>query len=111
MHRRIEALIVNEMLGRDFPVPAYATDGSAALDLRACIDAPVIIPSGGQELIKTGLAVNMMDPNLVAIVASRSGLSLKYQIHVAQGIGVIDDERSEEIRVVKECVRKCRSRW
>ncbi len=100
MHRRIEARIVNEMLGRDFPAPTYATEGSAAMDLRACIEAPVTIPPGKQELIKTGLAVNMMDPNLVAIVASRSGLSMKHQIHVAQGIGVIDADYHGEIAVI-----------
>lgn len=100
MHRRIEARIVNEMLGRDFPAPTYATEGSAAMDLRACINAPVIISSGEHELIKTGLAVNMMDPNLVAIVASRSGLSMKHQIHVAQGIGVIDADYHGEIAVI-----------
>lgn len=100
MHRRIEARIVNEMLGKDFPAPTYATEGSAAMDLRACIDAPVIIPAGKHELIKTGLAVNMMDPNLVAIVASRSGLSMKHQIHVAQGIGVIDADYYGEIAVI-----------
>ncbi len=100
MHRRIEARIVNEMLGRDFPAPTYATEGSAAMDLRACIEAPVVILPGKQELIKTGLAVNMMDPSLVAIVASRSGLAMKHQIHVSQGIGVIDADYHGEIAVI-----------
>lgn len=100
MHRRIEARIVNDMLGRDFPAPTYATEGSAAMDLRACIDGPVTILPGKQELIKTGLAVNMMDPSLVAIVASRSGLAMKHQLHVAQGIGVIDADYHGEIAVI-----------
>src|SRR5690554_1739334 len=100
MHRRIEARIVNDMLGRDFPAPTYATEGSAAMDLRACIEAPVHILPGGQALIQTGLAVNMMDPGLVAIVASRSGLAMKHQIHVAQGIGVIDADYHGEIAVI-----------
>lgn len=100
MHRRIEARIVNELLGRDIPVPTYATDGSAAMDLRACLAAPVTIPPGGRQLIQTGLAVNMMDPGLVAIVASRSGLSLKHHVHVAQGIGVIDADYHGEIGVI-----------
>lgn len=100
MRRQIEAKIVNDKLGRDFPVPEYATAGSAAMDLRACIDAPVTIPAGQQALIKTGLALNMMDPSLVAIVASRSGLALKHQIHVAQGIGVIDADYHGEIAVI-----------
>jgi dUTP pyrophosphatase len=92
--------MVNEMLGQEIPLPTYATDGSAAMDLRACITAPVTILPGGRELIKTGLAINMMDPGLVAIVASRSGLSLKHHVHVAQGIGVIDADYHGEISVI-----------
>ena len=100
MFRRIEARIVNELLGNEVSLPEYATDGSAAMDLRACISSPITIPPGGRELIKTGLAINMMDPGLVAIVASRSGLSLKYHVHVAQGIGVIDADYHGEIAVI-----------
>lgn len=100
MHRRIEARIVNDLLGTDIDLPAYATDGSAAMDLRACISGPLSIAPGGRELIKTGLAINMMDPGLVAIVASRSGLSLKHHVHVAQGIGVIDADYHGEIAVI-----------
>lgn len=100
MHRRIEASHVGERLGKTIPAPTYATDGSAAMDLRACIDAPVTIEPGGRALIKTGLAINMMDPGLVGIVASRSGLSLKHGIRVAQGIGVIDADYHGEIAVI-----------
>ncbi|RQR51110.1 dUTP diphosphatase [Burkholderia sp. WTPI3] len=100
MHRRIEARIVSKLLGDKIPVPSYATDGSAAMDLRACIEAPLTIKAGDKELIKTGLAINMMDPGLVAIVASRSGLSLKHHVHVAQGIGVIDADYHGEIGVI-----------
>jgi len=100
MNRKIEARVLNLMLGKDFPLPAYATPGSAAMDLRACIDAPLTIEPGKQALVKTGLAINMKDPQLVAIVASRSGLSLKHQVHVAQGIGVIDSDYQGEIAVI-----------
>lgn len=101
MHRRIEARIVNDLLGTDnIPLPGYATDGSAAMDLRACIAQPVSIGPGERLLVKTGLAINMMDPGLVAIVASRSGLSLKHGIRVAQGIGVIDADYHGEIGVI-----------
>lgn len=100
MYRRIEARIVNEMLGKDMPLPSYATEGSAAMDLRACIAEPITVAPGGRELIPTGLAINMMDPGLVAIVASRSGLSLKHHVHVAQGIGVIDADYHGEIAVI-----------
>lgn len=100
MHRKIEAKIVNPLLGSVLPTPTYGTDGSAALDLRACISEKLVIPSRGHMLIKTGLAINMKDPGLVAIVASRSGLSLKHHVHVAQGIGVVDSDFHGEIGVI-----------
>ncbi len=101
MYRRIEAQVVNDLLGKDnISMPNYATDGSAAMDLRACIGEPVTIAPGKRLLVKTGLAINIMDPGLVAIVASRSGLSLKHGIRVAQGIGVIDSDYHGEIGVI-----------
>jgi dUTP pyrophosphatase len=100
MRRIVEARIVNDLLGDDVPLPTYATDGSAAIDLRACIAEPATICPGGRNLIATGLAINMMDPGLVAIVASRSGLSLKHGVRVAQGIGVIDADYHGEIKVI-----------
>lgn len=98
--RRIEAKIVNPLLGNSIPAPTYATDGSAAMDLRACLETVVTIPAGGRLLVETGIAINMMDPGLVAIVASRSGLSLKHGVRVAQGIGVIDADYHGEICVI-----------
>ncbi|PWF23070.1 dUTP diphosphatase [Corticimicrobacter populi] len=100
MHRKLEARIVNDLLGSTLPLPSYATDGSAAMDLRACTTEPVTLVAGGRTLVKTGLAINMMDPGLVAIVASRSGLSLKHGVRVAQGIGVIDADYHGEIAVI-----------
>ncbi|SMF93847.1 dUTP pyrophosphatase [Methylomagnum ishizawai] len=100
MRRMIEARIVNDLLGDSVPLPTYATDGSAAIDLRACIAEPVTLAPGGRCLIGSGLALNMMDPGLVAIVASRSGLSLKHGVRVAQGIGVIDADYHGEIGVI-----------
>lgn len=101
MYRRIETRIVSDLLGKDkIPAPTYATDGAAAMDLRACIAEPVTIAPGKRHLVKTGFAINMMDPGLVAIVASRSGLSLKHGIRVAQGIGVIDADYHGEIGVI-----------
>lgn len=100
MLRRIETRIVNALLGDGIPLPSYATDGSAALDLRACIAEAVTLEPGGRALVKTGLAINMMDPGLVAIVASRSGLSLKHGVRVAQGMGVIDADYHGEIGVI-----------
>lgn len=102
MQRRlIQARIVNPLLGTDtIPLPDYATSGSAAMDLRACLETPCTLQPGERTPVPTGLALNMMDPGLVAIVASRSGLSLKHGIRVAQGIGVIDADYHGEIKVL-----------
>lgn len=99
--RLIQARIVNPLLGTAaIPMPTYATDGSAAMDLRACLEQPHVLQPGERLPVPTGLALNMMDPGLVAVVASRSGLSLKHGIRVAQGIGVIDADYHGEIRVL-----------
>ncbi|MBK1727050.1 dUTP diphosphatase [Halorhodospira neutriphila] len=100
MPRRIETRILDGRLGSEWPLPGYATDGSAALDLRACLDAPQTLHPGERRLVGTGLAVHIADPNLVGIVASRSGLSLKHGLRVAQGIGVIDADYTGEIGVI-----------
>ncbi len=100
MHRKIEARIVDARLGSEIPLPDYATDGSAAIDLRACLSEPLVLEPRGRQLIGTGLAVNIHDPGLVGVVASRSGLSLKHGLRVAQGIGVIDSDYHGEIGVI-----------
>jgi len=100
MLRQIEAKIVSPLLKGNIEPPSYATDGSAAMDLRACLETPITLKPGARLLVKTGIAINMMDPGLVAIVASRSGLSLKHGIRVAQGIGVIDADYHGEIGVI-----------
>lgn len=100
MFRRIEARIVNPLLGDAIPAPTYATAGSAAMDLRACITEPVTLAPGGRALIKTGLAINMMDPGLVAVVASRSGLALNHQVFVLNAPGIVDADYHGEIGVI-----------
>src|SRR5699024_3949779 len=100
MRRQIQAKIVNPLLGQDVTLPHYATPGSAGMDLRACIEAPLTLEPGARKLIKTGIAINMQYAALVAIVASRSGLSLKHGIRVAQGIGVIEADYHGEIGVI-----------
>jgi dUTP pyrophosphatase len=100
MLRRIEARLINPIPSLAMSLPCYATEGSAAMDLRACIDAPLVLQARATALVRTGLAINMQDSNLVAIVASRSGLSLKHGVRVAQGIGVIDADYHGEIAVI-----------
>jgi dUTP pyrophosphatase len=99
MKRLIEAKTVNPLLEK-YGIPTYKTEGSAGLDLVACIETPVVIEPGKNKLIGTGLAINLQDPGLVAVVASRSGLCLNHQIRVGQGLGIIDADYHGEIGVI-----------
>lgn len=92
-------LNVNIKLTRGQTLPAYATDGSAAVDLRAAIDAPVKIAPGGRAMIPTGVAIAPETRDVVAIVAARSGLAVKKGICLSNGIGVIDADYRGEICV------------
>lgn len=107
--RSIEARILDKRLGSEWPLlPSYATRYSAGLDLRACRlsnGSPLTgnglpLEPGERRLVGTGLAIHIDDPGLVGIIASRSGLSLKYGVRVAQGIGVIDADYTGEIGVI-----------
>ncbi len=100
MRRLIEAKIVNPLLAEAYPLPEHATEGSAGMDLRACLAAPLSLPAGERRLIPTGLALNLQDPGLMAMVASRSGLSLKHGLRVAQGCGIIDSDYHGEVKVI-----------
>lgn len=102
MQRRIDAKLVKPLISEKLEPLSYATDGSAAMDLRACIEEAITIEPKERKLIGTGIAINIQDPGLVAIVASRSGLSLKHGVCVAQGIGVIDADYQGEIGVILE---------
>lgn len=92
-------LNVNIKLTRGQTLPAYATDGSAAVDLRAAMDAPVEIAPGGRAMIPTGVAIAPETRDVVAIVAARSGLAVKKGICLSNGIGVIDADYRGEICV------------
>lgn len=86
-------------LMRGASLPQYATDGSAAVDLRAMIDTPCIIEPGKRQVIPTGLAIAPETRGVVAIIAARSGLGIKHGICLANGIGVIDSDYRGEICV------------
>jgi dUTP pyrophosphatase len=73
-------------------LPAYATPGSAGLDLRACIDAPLLLAPGGAALVPTGLAMHIGDPNLAAMLLPRSGLGHKHGIVLGNLVGLIDSD-------------------
>ena len=73
-------------------MPAYATPGSAGLDLRACLDAPLVLAPGQAELVSTGLAIHVGDPNLAAMILPRSGLGHKHGIVLGNLVGLIDSD-------------------
>lgn len=98
-HREIETKIVSPLIGSSIPLPQYATDGSAALDLRACLDEAVAVAPGETATIPSGIAISIHDPNLVAILAPRSGLGIKHGIVLANTIGVIDSDYQGEIKI------------
>lgn len=78
-------------IGKEIPLPYYATPGAAALDLHACIDKPLTIPGGSRVLVPTGIAVAIME-NHVGIVAVRSSMGIRNGITLSNGIGVIDSD-------------------
>jgi dUTP diphosphatase len=90
--RTLRVRILDPRLGGEFPLPHYATDGSAGLDLRACLNAPLRIEPGHAELIPTGLAIHLADPGFAAMILPRSGLGHKHGIVLGNLVGLIDSD-------------------
>ncbi|WJF89619.1 dUTP diphosphatase [Paraburkholderia bonniea] len=83
---------------RDF-LPAYATPGSAGLDLRACLDEPLVLPAGGTALVPTGLAIHVADPGYAALILPRSGLGHKHGIVLGNLVGLIDSDYQGQLMI------------
>ena len=96
---KIETKIMNTLIGTKIPLPSYATAGSAALDLRACLEAPRTVQPGETVLIPSGIAISIHDPGLVALLVPRSGLGIKHGIVLANTVGVIDSDYQGEIGI------------
>lgn len=90
--KKIDVKILDPRLGSDFPLPAYATAGSAGLDLRACLDQPLTVQAGETVLIPTGLSIYIADPSLAAVILPRSGLGHKNGIVLGNLVGLIDSD-------------------
>jgi deoxyuridine 5'-triphosphate nucleotidohydrolase len=95
----IKLKILDPRLGREFPLPAYATGGSAGLDLRACVDVPLVLAPGQTELVPTGLAIHLDDPGLAAVLLPRSGLGHKHGIVLGNLVGLIDSDYQGQVFV------------
>ena len=88
----VELKILDPRVGSEFPLPDYATPGSAGIDLRACLDSSLTMAPGDCELIPTGMAIHMGDSNMAAVILPRSGLGHKHGIVLGNLVGLIDSD-------------------
>ncbi len=97
--RALRVRILDARLGSQFPLPAYATAGSAGLDLRACLTEPLVLEPGRAELIPAGIAIHLDDPTLAAVILPRSGLGHKHGIVLGNLVGLIDSDYQGQLMV------------
>ncbi len=97
--RQIELKILDQRIGDSIPLPHYATDGSAGLDMRACIDEPLTVNPGNTALVPTGLAIHIADPGLAAVLLPRSGLGHKFGLVLGNLTGLIDSDYQGQVFV------------
>lgn len=99
MKKTVDVKVLDARVGSLFPLPVYATDGSAGLDLRACLDEPLTLAPGDSSLIRTGLAIHIADPAFAGLVLPRSGLGHKHGIVLGNLVGLIDSDYQGELMV------------
>ena len=97
--REVKVRVLDPRIGTQFELPAHATDGSAGIDLRACVDLPVTLQPGDTELIPTGIAIHIGDNGLAAMLLPRSGLGHKHGIVLGNLVGLIDSDYQGQIYV------------
>ena len=95
--RRIELKIMDPRVGDSIPLPHYATDGSAGLDMRACIDEAITVAPGETVLVPTGIAIHVADPKLAAVLLPRSGLGHKHGLVLGNLTGLIDSDYQGQV--------------
>ncbi len=96
---KIDVKILDPRVGKEFPLPTYATSGSAGLDLRACLDDAVELAPGDTTLVPTGLAIHIADPSLAAMMLPRSGLGHKHGIVLGNLVGLIDSDYQGQLMI------------
>ncbi|WP_445495642.1 dUTP diphosphatase [Photorhabdus sp. SF281] len=99
MMKKIDVKILDPRIGQEFPLPTYATPGSAGLDLRACLDNAVELVPGQTELLPTGLAIHIGDEQLAAVILPRSGLGHKHGVVLGNLVGLIDSDYQGQLMV------------
>jgi len=97
--QKIQLRILDPRLGNEFPLPHYATDGSAGMDMRACLDEPLELGPGDTHLIPTGLAIHVADTGLAAVLLPRSGLGHKHGVVLGNLVGLIDSDYQGQVFV------------
>jgi|TARA_B100002049_G_scaffold162252_1_gene121498 dUTP pyrophosphatase len=97
MKKTIDLKIIDPRIGKDFDLPEYQTDGSAGVDLQACIDQTVSIQPGDTKLIPSGIAIHIKDPNLAAVLLPRSGLGHKKGLVLGNLVGLIDSDYQGQV--------------
>lgn len=97
--RKLQVRILDPRIGRDIPLPERATAGSAGLDLRACLDAPLVLEPGQTHLVPTGIAIHLDDPGLAAVLLPRSGLGHRHGIVLGNLVGLIDSDYQGQVLV------------
>lgn len=98
-HQPIKVKALSPLIGESLPLPHYATEGSAGLDLRACLQEPLTLQPGQTELIPTGIAVYIEDPGLAGMILPRSGLGHKHGIVLGNLVGLIDSDYQGELMI------------
>jgi dUTP pyrophosphatase len=96
---RLKVKVLDPRIGQSIALPQYATGGSAGLDLRACLDAPLLLEPGQTHLVPTGLAIHLDDPGLAAVLLPRSGLGHKHGIVLGNLVGLIDSDYQGQVMV------------
>ncbi len=96
---QLQYRLLDARLGDQFPLPAYATDGSAGLDLRAMVEAPLTLKPGDTELLPTGLAIHISDAGYAGMILPRSGLGHKHGIVLGNLVGLIDSDYQGQLMV------------
>jgi len=99
LNNRVKMRIINPKMGTEIPLPVYATEGSAGLDLRACIDEPLEVKPGATVLIPTGIAIYIENINYAGLVLPRSGLGHKHGIVLGNLVGLIDSDYQGELMI------------
>lgn len=98
-YQNIKIKVLDNRLGNEIPLPSYATAGSAGLDLRACVDGPLLLEPGESKLIKTGMAIYIENPRYAGVILPRSGLGHRDGIILGNGLGLIDADYQGELLI------------